>query len=83
MTPQEARELISRSILRIIPDADLASLDDAADMRRSLELDSLDFLGLVEMLSSGTGVRIDEVDYPELASMGSSVGFLVDRTKAS
>ena len=83
MTPEEARELVGRSILRIVPDADLPSLEETADLRRFLELDSLDFLGFVEMLSSGSGVRIDEEDYPELASLRSCVGYLVERTEAA
>ena len=43
---------------------------------RALALDSLDFLQLVELLSERTGVRIDEDDYPKLATLASGATFL-------
>jgi len=49
--------------------------DDTA-FRAELELDSLDFLSFVEQLSSATGVRIDEDDYPRLRTLRSCVEFL-------
>jgi acyl carrier protein len=48
-----------------------------------LELDSLDFLSLVELLSERTGVRIDEEDYPELTTLSDATRFLVTRSKDS
>ncbi|MDP2775116.1 MAG: acyl carrier protein [Nocardioides sp.] len=80
MTREQATELVGREIRRIVPDADLASIGPDTDLRRAFELDSLDFLSIVEMLSEDTGVRIDEEDYPELATMASSTEFLVRRT---
>jgi len=80
MTLGQAAELVGREIRRIVPDADLDGLGPDADLCRAFELDSLDFLGLVEMISTDAGVRIDEEDYPELATMTSSTEFLVRRT---
>lgn len=76
----EARQLIDKEIRRIVPDADLSTIGPDTDLRRAFELDSLDFLGLVEMLSTDAGIRIDEEDYPELTTMASCVEFLVRRT---
>jgi acyl carrier protein len=51
----------------------------AADGRRSrLAMDSLDFLQVVELLSERGGCRIDEDDYPKLATLSSAVKFLTD-----
>ena len=72
----EARAAVREAIRRIVPDADFDTLDDDAPFRSELELDSLDFLSFVEQLSAATGVRIDEDDYPHLASMATSVAFL-------
>jgi acyl carrier protein len=47
-----------------------------ADYRERLALDSLDFLRLVELLSSRSGIRIEEADYPMLATIKSTVDFL-------
>lgn len=82
LTPDAARAAVAAAILRIVPDADLDDLDDDARLRSELELDSLDFLSFVELLSSATGVRIDEVDYPELVSTGSCIAFLTSRSAA-
>lgn len=83
MTPDQARSLVSKQILFIIPDADLDGLPPDADLRRTLELDSLDFLEFVERLSKDAGVRIDESDYPSLATMESCQSFLVARSAAA
>lgn len=76
LTMQDARELVGTSLLRIVPDADLATLPDDAPFRDELELDSLDFLSFVELLSTGSGRRIDEEDYSQLRTMGDCVAFL-------
>jgi acyl carrier protein len=69
--------MVGRSVRRIVPDTNLAQTTDDADLRRTFELDSLDFLGFVESLVAESGVRIDEEDYPELATVASCVAFLV------
>lgn len=76
LTLQDARALVGDSLLRIVPDADLNALPDDAPFRDELELDSLDFLSFVELLSTGSGRRIDEDDYPRLRTMADSVTFL-------
>ncbi|HEU5023486.1 MAG TPA: acyl carrier protein [Spirillospora sp.] len=80
MTPQEARELAVRSLAKVAPDIDAAALDGGADLRDDLGLDSLDFLGFVEELSEGSGVRIEEDDYEELSTLDGCVDHLVRRT---
>ena len=76
MTSEQAYDLLENAIRKIAPDADLTQLKPDADMRGELGLDSLDFLGLVEELSTQTGWRIDEDDYPQLATLGGSITFL-------
>ncbi len=75
LTMQDARELVGNSLLRIVPDADLATLPDDAPFREELELDSLDFLSFVELLSTGSGRRIDEDGYPRLRTTADCVTF--------
>jgi acyl carrier protein len=73
---EDTRGIVSRAIRRIVPDADVEHLTEDADLRQAFELDSLDFLGLVELLSKDTGIRIDESDYPELATLATFTRFL-------
>ncbi|MGH3332501.1 MAG: hypothetical protein ACRDPJ_14485, partial [Nocardioidaceae bacterium] len=59
-TPERARDMVGRAIRRIVPDADVDGTPRDADLRQTFELDSLDFLSFVELLSQDSGVRIDE-----------------------
>ena len=79
MTPQDARQAVAGALTEIVPDADLDTIPEDASLREELELDSLDFLTFVELLSSRTQARIDETDYPQLATLGSSVAFISER----
>lgn len=76
----EALSLIKESITQIIPDADFTLVGPDDKFRDVLELDSLDFLSLVELLSERAGVRIDEEDYPDLTTLSDATRFLVERT---
>lgn len=68
--------LIRQCLHEVAPDADLTELTPDDDLRATLGLDSLDFLALVELLSQRAGRRIDEDDYPQLATLGLAVAFL-------
>ena len=78
MTPEQARHAIEESLGQVAPDADIESLAPDADLRDTLGLDSLDFLRFVEELSERTGRRIEEDDYPQLATMASAIKFFAD-----
>ena len=60
MTPDQARQVIQEALTQVAPDADIAGLTPDADLRDGLELDSLDFLRFVEILSERTGKQIAE-----------------------
>ena len=79
ITTEDTRELVAVAVRRIVPDADLSDLAPDADLRQTYELDSLDFLGFVELLSERSGVRIEEEDYPALRSLESITTFLQER----
>ncbi len=76
VTQEQAHSAVAYALGRIVPDADIDAIDDEADMRDALELDSLDFLSFVELVSNRTGRRIDEDDYPELRTVSSCIAFL-------
>jgi len=79
VTPQQAREQIGFAVKRAAPGSDIDVIDPDADLREALDLDSLDFLQFVEILSETSGRRIEEDDYPELATLNSSIHFLSAR----
>ena len=76
MTPQQAEAAIKETLAQVAPDADTDALAPDADLRETLELDSIDFLRYIEILSKRTGSRIDEDDYPQLDTLASAVTFL-------
>ncbi|MGI5466595.1 acyl carrier protein [Streptomyces sp. CA-132043] len=80
LTHAEALTIMRQEIFRIAPEADVDGLATDARFREVLELDSLDFLNLVEALTERTGARIDEEDYASLQTLSGSADFLVART---
>ncbi|ADD43133.1 acyl carrier protein [Stackebrandtia nassauensis] len=80
MTPQQAHRMVTDALRRIAPDIDVNQIHSDEDLRDAGQLDSLDFLSFVELLSTDSGVRIDEDDYPALGSIAAAVDFLCDRS---
>jgi acyl carrier protein len=79
MNNEEARAAVVAALARIAPEADLDEVDAGADLRSEIDLDSMDFLGLVEALAESTGVDIPEDDYREVRSLDGLVAYLVGR----
>lgn len=78
MTPERAEASIKEALARVAPDADTEALAPEADLREALELDSIDFLRFIEILSKNTGSRIDEDDYPRLNNLASAITFITE-----
>ena len=76
MTPAEIRAEIISILGDIAPDEDLTSLQDDVPFREQIELDSMDFLDIVMELRKRHRVQVPEADYPQLASMASTVKYL-------
>ncbi len=81
MTSAEIQEAILDILSDIAPDEDLSTLDPAVALRDQLELDSMDFLDIVMELRKRYRVQIPEEEYPQLASMASTVAYLAPRMK--
>ena len=81
MTSAEIQEAILDILADIAPDEDLSQLDPAVPFRDQLELDSMDFLDIIMELRKRYRMQIPEQDYPALASMASTVEYLVPRMK--
>jgi len=81
MTPAEIREEILDILRDIAPDDDITDIDDDKPFRDQLELDSMDFLDIVMELRKRHRVQIPEEEYPELASMSSTVTYLEPKMK--
>jgi acyl carrier protein len=79
MTPDEARASVTEVLHRIAPEVELDDVDPAEDLRDEMDLDSLDFLNLVEGIKERTGVDVPESDYPRVRSLGGFVAYVAER----
>lgn len=68
-------------IAEIAPEADLASIDADADLRRAIDLDSLDFQNLVESVARVTAVEIPETDYPQVRTLRGLTNYVAAHTR--
>ncbi|HZE17905.1 MAG TPA: phosphopantetheine-binding protein [Mycobacterium sp.] len=69
MNTADARRAISAALAQVAPEVSLDEIAPDEPMRAALDLDSLDFLALVEHLHKLTGVNIAERDYGDVDSI--------------
>ncbi|WP_020660052.1 acyl carrier protein [Amycolatopsis benzoatilytica] len=76
LTRDQATAAVRTALAGFATEAELAELPPGESLREALELDSMDFLTFVERLSQRLGRRIEEADYPRLATVDSAADFL-------
>lgn len=76
MNPVQARDAVNAALASVAPEADLGAVDPGARLREELDLDSLDFLNLVQALKDITGVEIPEADYRQVDTLAELLGYL-------
>jgi acyl carrier protein len=76
---QEAWDTVRDAIGTVAPDVEPEALTEGARLRQDLELDSLDFLRVLETIVARTGVDIPEDAYGEVATVAGLVGYLAAR----
>ncbi len=79
MNEQDARTAVLAAINEVAPDVDTEGLDGSSRLRQDLELDSLDFLRLLEVLAQSTGVSTPEDDYADLITVQRLVDYFAAR----
>jgi acyl carrier protein len=72
-------DALQRVLGRIAPEADLSTLDHAADIRDQLDIDSVDFLNFVLGLHEELGIDVPEADYGKLRSLQGCIAYLSAR----
>ena len=80
MEPTEARAAILTILAGVAPEIDPSTIDGSADLRFDLDLDSMDFLNLVEGVATASGLEIAERDYPRLETLDAFAAYLAERT---
>jgi len=83
MNAIDIRKVVQEELNNIAPEADLARIDPASDLREALDIDSMDFLNFVIAVHHRLGIDIPELDYPKLVTLDGAVTYLTARLKAS
>lgn len=79
MNETDARSAVLDALNEVAPDVETDDLDGSERLRQDLELDSLDFLRLLETLARTTGVTASEDDYPGLTTVRSLIDYVAAR----
>ncbi|MFC6238052.1 acyl carrier protein [Longivirga aurantiaca] len=75
----DARAAVLDLIAEIAPEIDIEAVPDDEDLRDAVDLDSLDFLTLVERVHETTGVDVPENDYDQVRTLRGWSDYLVAR----
>lgn len=79
MNDAEARAIILDALVEVAPEIDPAALDADTGLRDSADLDSMDFLAYVSVVSEAIGADIPEDDYARLDTVNAATAYLVER----
>ncbi|MGE0028526.1 MAG: acyl carrier protein [Thermoleophilia bacterium] len=80
MTEDDATAVILDALAEVAPEADPARLDADAPIQDQVDLDSMDFLALMEAVRTRTGIEVPESDYRRLATIADGARYLAART---
>jgi acyl carrier protein len=76
MTREEIRAVALEALVDIAPEAEPAGIEGDIPLQEQLDLDSLDFLRLLEELCDRTGQDIPERDYDQIVTLDGLVSYL-------
>jgi acyl carrier protein len=79
MERTRAFDIIVSVLSGIAPEVDPLSIDPAADLRFEFDLDSMDFMSLVEGVARAAAIDIPERDYAVLDSLDGFTDYVVSR----
>ncbi len=79
MTREEIRTAVLAALADVAPEADLAALAPDAELRETLDLDSMDFLSFVQAIAAAAGVEVPDADAGRLATLAACVDYLAAR----
>lgn len=75
----QIRQAFIDSLLDIAPEADIGSVKQSRPLRAQLDIDSFDFLRVLERFHERTGIDVPEADYPKMETLDGAVAYLRGR----
>ena len=82
MTRDEIRTVFMEELTGIAPDVEIDGVDPAADLRETVDLDSMDIFNLVIALHERLGLDIPDADAPRLVTLAGAVDYLAEKLEA-
>ncbi len=79
MTAKDIRTSVLNALAQIAPEIPIDDVQDDWDLRDEFDLDSMDFLKLVQTLHASTGVEIPETDYARVTTVSEAVEYITNR----
>jgi acyl carrier protein len=76
MTDRDVRTVVLEELSNIAPEANLQSLDPAANLHEALDIDSMDFLNFITAIHQRLNVNVPELDYQKLMTLDGAVAYL-------
>lgn len=76
-----ALEALREAVGHVAPEADLSALGPDDGLRENLDLDSMDFLAVVERMAALTGVTVPESDYRDVDSVAGFVRYVEEHSR--
>lgn len=83
MTPERAVGVLGAALRAVAPDVDARRTDIDGLLQEEFDLDSMDFVELLNEIRVRTGIDIPERDYPALVTFRSFLGYLAGRPAIS
>ena len=79
MTSDEIRTALLRCLTEVAPEISDEEIEDGADLRDELDLDSMDILRWVQGIHKALGVEIPEEDYGKITSLEDAITYVATR----
>jgi acyl carrier protein len=79
MTEAELKRIIFDGLRKIAPESEPEVLTPEANVRKTLDIDSYDFLNFLIGLSEKLGVEVPEEDYGKIRSLKELLTYLSER----
>jgi len=79
MTRDEIRTTLLTCLSDVAPETADEEVEDDADLRDELDLDSMDILRWVQGIHKMLGVEIPEEDYGKIATLGEAIDYVTAR----
>jgi acyl carrier protein len=79
MTSDEIRSTLLTCLIDVAPEIADEEIEDDADLRDELDLDSMDILRWVQGIHKALHVEIPEEDYGKIASLQDAIAYVAAR----